>query len=179
MDYRALRQHLLRGGLIAYPTESCYGLGCDPRNRDAVARLLRLKRRPQAKGLILIASGLRQLAPFIAPMTREQREKTRATWPGPHTWLIPASNHCPAWLTGQHHSVAVRVTAHREAAQLCRGAGMALVSTSANLSGGKPMKNARDCAHLFGNRVKVLPGRIGRRRKPSTIQDLRSGKILR
>ncbi len=179
MNFRALRQYLLRGGLIAYPTESCYGLGCDPRNRVAVQRLLRLKRRPQAKGLILIASSLRQLVPFIAPLTPQQIEKTRPTWPGPHTWLMPAAENCPSWLTGKHHSVAVRVTAHRGAAQLCRGAGMALVSTSANLSGGKPAKNVRDCQRLFGNQVSVLPGRIGRRRKPSTIQDMVSGEILR
>jgi L-threonylcarbamoyladenylate synthase len=179
MDFRALRQYLLRGGLIAYPTESCYGLGCDPNNREAVKRLLRLKRRRHAKGLILIASGLRQLTSFIAPLTPAQLEKTRATWPGPHTWLMPASKSCPAWLTGKHHAVAVRVTAHRGAAQLCREVGMALVSTSANLSGGQPAKNSRDCRRLFGSRVKVLPGRIGRRRKPSTIQDMVSEKILR
>jgi L-threonylcarbamoyladenylate synthase len=179
MDFSALRQHLLRGGLIAYPTESCYGLGCDPGNREAVKRLLRLKRRPQAKGLILIASGLQQLRPFIAPLTTPQLEKIRATWPGPHTWLMSASKNCPPWLTGKHRGVAVRVTAHRMAAQLCRGVGMALVSTSANLSGGQPAKNVRDCYRLFGSQLKILPGRIGRRRKPSTIQDLVSGKILR
>ncbi len=179
MDYRALRRYLRRGGLVAYPTESCYGLGCDPRNREAVQRLLRLKRRPQAKGLILIASSLRQFASFIAPLAPEQLEKTRQTWPGPHTWLMPVSNQCPSWLTGKHRSLAVRVTAHRDAAWLCRGVGMALVSTSANLSGGKPTKTARDCLRLFGHQVKVLPGRIGRRRKPSTIQDMATGKILR
>jgi len=179
MDYRALRQYLKRGGLIAYPTESCYGLGCDPSNREAVQRLLRLKRRPQAKGLILIAANLRQLTSFVAPLTPAQREKTRVTWPGPHTWLMPAADNCPPWLTGKHRSLAVRVPAHRGAAQLCREVGMALVSTSANLSGGRPAKNARDCLRLFGGRVKVLPGRIGRRRKPSTIQDLVSGKVLR
>jgi L-threonylcarbamoyladenylate synthase len=179
MNFRALRQYLFRGGLIAYPTESCYGLGCDPNNRVAVKRLLRLKRRPQAKGLILIACRVRQLAPFIASLTPAQQEKIRVTWPGPHTWLMPASENCPAWLTGKHHRLAVRVTAHRGAAKLCRSAGMALVSTSANLSGGKPAKNARECQRLFGSRVKVLPGRIGRRRKPSTIQDLISGKVIR
>ncbi len=179
MNFRALRQYLLRGGLIAYPTESCYGLGCDPHSREAVKRLLRLKRRPLAKGLILIACNVRQLAPFITPLTPAQQASVQSTWPGPHTWLIPASENCPVWLTGKHHNVAVRVTGHRGAMQLCRGVGMALVSTSANLSGGRPAKNARDCQRLFGRRVKVLPGRTGRRRKPSNIQDLVSGKILR
>ncbi len=179
MDFRALRRYLLRGGLIAYPTESCYGLGCDPGNRKAIRRLLRLKRRPRAKGLILIASSVRQLIPYTAPLTQPQIDQTRATWPGPHTWLVPASKNCPVWLTGKHRSVAVRVTAHRGASQLCRGVRMALVSTSANLSGGKPAKNMRDCLRLFGGRVRVLPGRIGRRRRPSTIQDLISGKVYR
>lgn len=179
MDFRSLRRYLKRGGLIAYPTESCYGLGCDPRNRIAVQRLLRLKRRPQAKGLILIAANLRQLAGFIVPLNPPQLASTRATWPGPHTWLMPASSYCPVWLTGRHRSIAVRVTAHPGSARLCREVGMALVSTSANVSGGKPAKNARECLRLFGRRVKVLPGRIGKRRKPSTIQDMLSGKILR
>ncbi len=179
MNDRGLRRYIQRGGLVAYPTESCYGLGCDPRNRMAVKRLLRLKRRPQAKGLILIAAHARQLAPYILPLTPGQQAQVGATWPGPHTWLIPASNNCPAWLTGKHRSVAVRVTAHRGAARLCRSAGMALVSTSANLSGGKSVKNARDCLRLFGRQVRVLPGKIGRRRKPSTIQDLLSGQVLR
>ena len=174
-----MRQYLLRGGLIAYATESCYGLGCDPNNRLAVKRLLQLKRRQPAKGLILIASSLRQVSSFIAPLNPAQLEKLHETWPGPHTWLIPTSIKCPTWLTGRHHSVAVRLTAHRGAAQLCRGLGMALVSTSANLSGSQPVKNARDCQRLFKNQVRVLPGRIGRRRKPSTIQDIVSGQILR
>lgn len=179
MDFRALRKYLRNGGLIAYPTESCFGLGCDPRNRTAVKRLLRLKRRPQAKGLILIASELRQLKPYIAALTPAQRQQVDATWPGPHTWLVPASARCPVWLTGSHRSIAVRVTAHPLAARLCREIKMALVSTSANRSGGKPAKTWRECRRLFGAEVKVLPGRIGKRRKPSTIQDLASGRVIR
>lgn len=179
MDYRALRKYLLRGGVIAYPTESCYGLGCDPGNREAVKRILRLKQRPQAKGLILIATELRQLKPYVAHLTAAQQKTLAATWPGPHTWLLPASAGCPAWLTGKHHSIAARVTAHRDAAFLCREVGMALVSTSANRSGGKPARTRRDCLNLFGSRIRVLPGRIGKRRKPSIIQDLASGAIVR
>jgi L-threonylcarbamoyladenylate synthase len=179
MSYRALRTYLKHGGLIAYPTESCFGLGCDPRNRAAVKRLLRLKRRPQAKGLILIASDLRQLKPYIAPLTPAQRQQVEATWPGPHTWLVPVTPRCPVWLTGRHRSIAVRVTAHPPAARLCHEINMALVSTSANRSGSKPAKTWRECRRLFGAQVRVLPGRIGKRRKPSTIQDLASGRIIR
>lgn len=179
MKNRALRQYLKRGGLIAYPTESCFGLGCDPMNRDAVKRLLRLKKRPQAKGLILIASRLRQLKSYIAKLTPEQLEKVNTTWPGPHTWLIPVNKRCPVWLSGKHPSIAVRITAHRGAKQLCKSVDMALVSTSANRSGGKPAKTWRECHRLFGAQVRVLPGLVGKRRRPSTIQDLATGRIIR
>lgn len=179
MDATRLRLFLKRGGVLAYPTESCYGLGCDPRNAAAVRRVLWLKRRSAAKGLILIAAHARQLRPYLADLSPELRRRMRGAWPGPHTWLVPAARDCPPWLRGSHDSIAVRVTAHRGAAALCQQANMALVSTSANLSGGKPAKTAAQCRRLFGRRVLVIPGRIGARRRPSTIQDLVSGRILR
>jgi L-threonylcarbamoyladenylate synthase len=179
MDAGRIRRHLQRGGVIAYPTESCYGLGCDPMNPHALRRVLKLKKRSPSKGMILIAAHERQLRRYLAPITPALALRMRARWPGPHTWLVPASAACPAALRGAHDTVAVRVTAHRGAAALCRAAGMALVSTSANLSGGKPAKTAEECRRLFGKRVLVIPGPISTRRRPSTIQDLASGKIIR
>lgn len=179
MDAQRIRRHLRQGGLLAYPTESCYGLGCDPRNSSAVRNLLSLKQRSTAKGLILIAASVRQLTPYFSSLSPQIRQRMRARWPGPHTWLVPASQHCPPWLCGAHPTLAARVTAHHGAARLCRMAGMALVSTSANLSGGKPARSRAECQRLFGKRVWVLPGRIGARRRPSTIQNLLTGEILR
>jgi L-threonylcarbamoyladenylate synthase len=178
MKAERLRAWLKRGGLIAYPTESCYGLGCDPRNRRAVEKILQLKGRDAAKGLILIAANRRQLRPYA---TRNAIETAwgRGLWPGPVTWVLPAANTCPSWLTGGRDTVAVRITAYLDAANLCKQAGMALVSTSANKSGGKPAKTWQQCQRLFGQRVRVLPGRIGARRRPSTLIDLASGKVLR
>ena len=176
---RGLRHYLRCGGIIAYPTESCFGLGCDPQNRLAVQRLLRLKSRPQHKGLILIASHLAQLKPYLAAINPTQLTLLNKSWPEPHTWLVPAAPNCPAWLTGRHSTIAVRVTAYQPAAELCRKAGMAIVSTSANRSGHKPARTARECYKLFGTSVKIIHGRIGKQRKPSTIQDLATGKILR
>lgn len=148
-------------------------------NPHAVKRVLNLKRRSPSKGLILIAAHPRQLRPYLADLTPELSNRMRSRWPGPHTWLVPASRNCPTSLRGAHDSVAVRVTAHRGAAALCRDSKMALVSTSANLSGGKPAKTAAECRRLFGKRVLVIPGSIGVRRRPSTIQDLVTGKIIR
>lgn len=179
MDARRIRVWLKRGGILAYPTESCYGLGCDPHCHAAVARLMRLKQRHTTKGLILIAADLRQLRPYLARLTPALEQRMRAAWPGPHTWLVPAATTCPPWLRGDHDGIAVRVTAHADAAQLCRMAGSALVSTSANLSGRKAAKTAAQCQRLFGNRVAVISGRIGTRRRPSTLQDLVSGVVLR
>ena len=95
---RKVRAHLKGGGLIAYPTESCYGLGCDPRNGRAVQRLLRLKQRPQNKGLLLIADRFERLAPFVAPLDSRERASLKQWWPGPVTLLLPASRKTPRWL---------------------------------------------------------------------------------
>lgn len=178
MKPEALRAFLKRGGLIAYPTESCYGLGCDPMNRRAIKKILQLKGRGAAKGLILIAADRNQLRPYATRASIEAAWE-KGFWPGPVTWVLPAAKTCPEWISGGRDTVAVRITAHAGAAELCRQAGMALVSTSANKSGGKPAKTWQQCSRLFGRRVRVLPGRIGARKRPSTLIDLASGKVLR
>jgi L-threonylcarbamoyladenylate synthase len=171
--------HLKRGGLIAYPTESCYGLGCDPRNRAAVRRLLVLKGRTQRKGLILIASRPAQLLPYLKPLDVTAQTALRRDGAQAVTYLMPAKAGCPRWLRGEFDTLAVRVTAHPLAAGLCTGLNMALVSTSANRSGQPPARTAVQCRRLFGNAVRVIPGKIGKRKKPSTIRDWASGRIVR
>lgn len=176
---RKVRTHFRSGGLIAYATESCYGLGCDPRNTRAVRRLLKLKGRPQSKGLILIADRFSRLRRYVLPPTAEQSRLLNRTWPGPHTWLMPASHHAPRWLRGRHENIAVRVTAHPDAAALCRALGSALVSTSANRAGLKPIRRYDACIRAFSRGVMVVPGMVGKRKNPSVIQDLASGRITR
>lgn len=164
------------GGVIAYPTEAVYGLGCDPRNRAAVLRLLRLKRRPVNKGLILIAADARQLMPYVTDIPAH----VRATWPGPVTWLLPARKDVPRWIRGRHSSIAVRVTAHATAAALCRAAGRALVSTSANPSRERPARSYRETATRLGAGVDyIVRGRTGGARRPTEIRDARTRKIVR
>ena len=105
-----------RGGVIAYPTEGVWGLGCDPRNEAAVMRILAIKQREVEKGLILIAADEAQLAPFVSmeALGDEQRKAVRASWPGAATWIVPASSTAPRWITGKHDGIAVRVSAPRE-----------------------------------------------------------------
>ena len=169
-------QVLKQGGLVAYATEYCFGLGCDPFNRDAVLRLLRIKRRPVNKGLIVLAADLSQLAPFVT----EIPNPVLASWPGPHTWLLPAGPDVPRWITGAHTRVAVRVTAHPQAAALCRAAGMAIVSTSANIAGTAPARSDREVRRRFGAHIDcILGGRVGQARAPTPIRDAASGALIR
>lgn len=174
-----IRQHLKLGGLIAYPTESCYGLGCDPRNYRAVRALQRLKQRPRHKGLIVIGHAFSQFRGLVARLSKTQLKQVEATWPGPHTWLLPVSKKTPRWLYGHNKTLAARVTAHPIADGLCHALGMALVSTSANRSGRKAAKTAKGCHRMFGSQVMIVKGQIGREKKPSTIQALLDGKIVR
>ena len=176
---RAIAAHLRRGGLIAYPTESCYGLGCDPDNRAAVQRLLKLKQRPQKKGLILIASGYQQIARYLQVLTSSQQQQLKTAGAQAVTYLMPVQPSCPRWLRGAHDTLAVRLTAHPFAKQLCRSVHHALVSTSANRSGQRPVKTYMQCQRLFGGKVWVLPGRVGKRKKHSTILAWTDGKIVR
>jgi L-threonylcarbamoyladenylate synthase len=178
-DIAAIRAHLRAGGVIAYATESCFGLGCDPRNVRAIGKILCLKRRPWHKGLIVVASNLTQLRRLIRPLTAEQTAFATQYWPGPYTFLLPRLPRAPRALGGRHAKLAVRISAHPDVRRLCAALDMALVSTSANRAGHKPIKTARECARQFGEQVWVLPGRIGGRKRPSTIMDIETKKILR
>jgi L-threonylcarbamoyladenylate synthase len=169
-----------RGGVVAYPTEAVYGLGCDPWNLDAVHRILAMKRRDVAKGLILIASDPTQLEPFVLPLPAGRMDEIRASWPGPNTWLMPARAHTPRWLTGRFDTLAVRVTAHPLAAGLCSAYRGAIVSTSANLAKRPPARTALGVRiALPGGPDLILAGACGGSERPSTIRDGRSGRVLR
>jgi len=176
---RGIPAHLKRGGLIAYPTESCFGLGCDPNNRNAVLRLLKLKQRPQRKGLILIASNYVQIARYLQPLSPAEQSKLKNDGARAITYLMPAKPTCPRWLRGKHDTLAIRFSTHPVAHQLCCRARSALVSTSANRSGQRPAKSYAECQRLFGKQVWVLQGHIGKRKHPSTIRAWLDGEILR
>ena len=173
---------LRRGGVVAYPTEAVWGLGCDPRDEAATLRLLALKQREVEKGLILIAADEAQLAPFIdmAALDTGQCDAVRATWPGPHTWIVPASPAAPRWITGAHAGIAVRVSAHRPVVELCRAYGGALVSTSANRAG-QPAAHGFDQLDpaIVDGVDAVLAGDTGGLQRPTDIRDARTGIALR
>lgn len=176
---RLVRATLRRGGLICYPTESCFGLGCLPDDMRAVRRLLALKRRSWKKGLILISDSEARFARFVSPLSPAQCQTVRAVWPGPHTWIVPCRARTPHRLSGEGRGLAIRVTAEPIAANLARIAGAPLVSTSANRSGRRAIKTYREAARQFGRSALIIRGRVGKRSRPSTVQHLASGRILR
>lgn len=167
------------GGVIAYPTEAVYGVGCDPWDEDALIQLLMLKQRPWHKGLILIASDFNQLQDFIQPLPADTLKMVQQSWPGPVTWLLPVREEVSPLLTGEHDTIAVRVTAHPLTRQLCEAFGGPIVSTSANVAGIRPAKNVHQVRWQLPGIDYVLPGALGGASRPSEIRDARTGAVLR
>ena len=172
-------EKLGKGGIIACPTESVYGLSCDPLNQAAIERLLALKQRPDTKGFILIACSIEQLEPFVTIPDRRRAEIEQG-WPGPITWVLPAREGLPAWIGGGRDSIAARVTAHPIMAEICALYGGCLVSTSANLSGLPPARNPAQVRKQFDDLLDmILGGKLGGLARPTPIRDAVSGKFIR
>lgn len=168
------------GGVVAYPTEAVFGLGCDPLREEAIDKLFALKGRPRNKGLIVIAGNLHQLLDLIDIGNSEALARASATWPGPATWVFPARSHVPDWLTGGRDTLAVRVTAHPTAAALCAAFGRGLVSTSANPAGEAPARDSFQVRELFGDQLgAIVEGQVGGLENPTAIRDAISGEVLR
>jgi len=173
-------QYLKQGKVIAYPTEAVYGLGCDPDNVDAVSRILQIKHRALDKGFILIGASWEQIEPLVTYIQPELLTRVFATWPGPITWLFPASTQVPFWIRGNHNSVAVRVTAHPIAKALCERFGGPIISTSCNKSGDPAARDVRGIQFTLSDTVDcVVEGPLGGRLRPSEIRDALTGEIIR
>lgn len=179
---QAAAMAMRRGGVVAYPTEGVWGLGCDPFDEAAVLRLLALKQRSVDKGLILVAADIAQfdgLADWDAlPATR--RGEIAAGWPGPDTWIVPATARVPRWITGAHAGVAMRASAHPVVAALCRAFGGVLVSTSANPAGAPAPRRLDELDPALRAAVDgVVEGETSGRDRPSDIRDALTGALLR
>ncbi|OEY66148.1 L-threonylcarbamoyladenylate synthase [Marinobacter sp. X15-166B] len=176
-----VRRLLAQGGVIAYPTEAVWGLGCDPWNEMAVDRILSLKQRAREKGLILAAASVEQIGFLLEPLAPELRQRALDCWPGPVTCLLPdVAGQIPEWVKGAHTSVAVRVSQHPVVCALSSAAGQPLVSTSCNPATRPPARTRWQVARYFGGRIDWLaPGNVGSERQPSQIIDIATGRRLR
>lgn len=171
---------LQQGKLIAYPTESVFGLGCDPDNPLAVQRILELKQRSSERGLILVASTFVQLEPYLQPVDAEIQQRAFASWPGPYTWLWPVKDDVSNLLRGQHPRLAVRVSAHPVVQALCQGFGKALVSTSANPTDKIPARTAAEVRQYFDDKLAVIiDAEVGESAQPTEIRDVLTNTVVR
>jgi len=179
-DINAASQALVNGGVIAYPTEGVFGLGCNPNNETAIKSLLTLKQRDADRGLILIAANIDQLSPYIAPLSNAVRDKLEQSWPGPVTWILPCNDKVSDLVSGGRNTIAARVTAHESVVRLCQSFDSALISTSANLSGEPACVDANTVQSMFGNQLSyVLDLPIGTLQGPTPIYDGLTGRKLR
>ncbi|MGF6147447.1 t(6)A37 threonylcarbamoyladenosine biosynthesis protein RimN [Kingella potus] len=175
-----LKSRLRRGGLVAYPTESCFGIGCLPHHAKALKALVRLKRRPQHKGMIVVGDTLARLRPLLRPLAEDDAAALESIWPARQTFLLPAARNVPPLLRGRGRAaLAVRVPAHEAARDLCRLLGTPLVSTSCNRAGKRPCRSTREVRRQFGRSVYVAAGRCGGSKTPSTMTDWATGRRLR
>jgi L-threonylcarbamoyladenylate synthase len=173
-------RRIAAGGVIAYPTETVYGLGCDPFNGPAVLRLLKLKQRDIDQGVILIASEFAQLEPLLCPLSSAAWKRVTGNTARPVTWVLPCPVEIPVWLRGAHTSLAVRITRHPIARALCDRWGVPLVSTSANLHGRRPATAPHQVRRAFSGQLDyLLHGPVGANGRPSQIRDGLTGEILR
>lgn len=171
---------LRAGGIIAYPTEAVWGIGCDPFCEEAVDALLEIKQRDWRKGVILVAADMAQLEPYLSGLDEKFLQILMASWPGPNTWLVPNNGTAPDWITGGRNTLAVRVTAHPVVVALCKRFGGAIVSTSANPAGRPPARTLSEVRRYFGDQLDaIVPGALGGLQNPTQIRNVISGEICR
>ena len=170
------------GGVIAYPTEAVFGLGCDPDNPEAIKKLLSIKKRPVEKGLILLASNFTQLMPYLdmSQLSPAQIETILSRWPNGITQVLPANPAILSLLTGCFTTIAVRITDQSDVAALCEQTGKPIVSTSANLSGNEPARTWQTLdAKLVPMIDYVVKGDTLAYLQPSKIINGLTGEIFR
>ncbi len=179
--YQQAQTVLDQGGIIAYPTEAVWGLGCDPYNQQAVEKILNLKQRSLSRGLILVAADREQLPGLFDGLDSAQLTKLDSSWPGPTTWLVPdPASIIPDWIKGEHNSVAIRISAHPIVRELCQAFGGAIVSTSANKVGEPEIRSRIIIDEEFGDSIDlVVEGELGDSAEPSQIRDLINDRVIR
>lgn len=171
---------LRAGGVIAYPTEYCFGFGCDPGNAEALSRLLKIKQRKREQGVILVASTLDQVSEYANLDGLEHLARIIDSWPGPNTWLLPATELVSTWVRGEHSSVAMRISAHPICLSLCTEFAHPIVSTSANRHGQDALLSADDVRKEFTDELDyIVDAPVGNATSASIIRNAVTGEQLR
>jgi len=171
--------HIIKnGGIIAYPTDTIYGLGCDPYNREAVEEINNIKQRPLNKQFILLAGNIDQIKPLT--LISKQEEKIIAQNLEPTSWVVTASPKAPLWLIDAENTLTIRISKHDDVKKLCHALGHAIISTSANISGKTPAKNALELHKYFHHSVdKIILSNNKQASKASKIIRLCDNHVIR
>lgn len=180
-SFKEVIEQFKKNQVIAYPTEAVFGLGCNPSSEKAVQALLTLKNRSQEKGLILLASDIKFLLPYIdtEKLTDIEWQRLNTINEQAITWIVPAKQTTPSYLTGKFNSIAVRLCKLSAISQFCNATQSAITSTSANLTGQAPCRNIDEVKQQFGDNFPILNGNTGGKRNPSEIRDIFTQAILR
>ena len=166
-------------GVIAYPTEGVWGLGCLPESALAVARILGLKRRSWEQGLLLVAANISQFEDYLVGLDGDMQGELENNWPGAVTYLLPDNGVAPRWVVGNHSTIGLRVSDHPVVRALCESSGP-LVSTSANVTGHPAALTSLQVRQYFGEGIDhLVPGQLGNSSGPSVIRHLVTGEKIR
>lgn len=166
-----------KGGLVAYPTDTVYGLGCDPFNHQAVLRLVRAKERKSGELPVLVDNLERGRE--IGNIDKTSLRLAQRFWPGPMTLVVPAKALLPPQVTGPSNTVGLRIPNRTETLELIKHCGGAIVGTSANVTGDAPSKSAEEVLRALKGRVDIVldggPATLG---AESTVVRLDNGEVM-
>lgn len=182
IDYQKAVDVIKSGGVIAYPTESVYGIGGDPFNNNVVKKILSIKNRPLEKGMILVCSSFEQAKDLIAleQLSQTHIDHLLSKWPGPYTFIVPASDKVPKSITGNKDTVAIRVSSNPTICKLCSLYGKPIISTSCNVTGQKPLLTYDMVCARFDNIIDfILNDKVEGLQNTTTIVNLLTSEVLR
>lgn len=156
------------GGIVVYPTDTVYGLGCNPFDESAVARLANLKQRTK-DNLPVLVSNLGK-ARLLGSFMENLRTPIKRFWPGPLTIVVPCKVSLPFQVIGQERMIGLRIPGRKETLDLISKSGGFLIGTSANLSGMPSLRNPKDAMAVFDGKVDIiLDGGAASTRIESTV----------
>jgi L-threonylcarbamoyladenylate synthase len=178
-DYSERAAAVIRsGGIIAFPTETYYGLGVDPFNRGGVERLFKLKQRSLSKAILLIIDNLSQLDLLITSFPEPYQTLIDTYWPGPLTLIFPAVSNLSDLLTGGSGTIGIRMSSSEIATRICKSSGTPISATSANISGEPPATCVEEVIGYFGDKIDlIIDGGVAAAPQCSTIAEAAEGRI--
>lgn len=151
-----IKKVLGRGGIIAFPTDTFYGLGVDPFQEQAVAEIFRTKNREPGKPVLVLAASMKQVESLAGEISREAKQLIREFWPGPLTLLFKSLPHLPGNLTAQTGKIGIRQPGNDLARKLMDGIGHPLTGTSANISGSENLRTADEVLDALGSKIDLI-----------------------